>query len=485
VDEEPFRQRDKIPFSTGICFVHDKGRIYIIDRRQFMKYLGLCGAAASVYTSGCFQPKDRLPNFIIILCDDLGYGDLGCFGSRLHRTPRIDQMAKEGIKLTSGLPHVLFPESHTGINRDEITLPDLLKKRGYATACIGKWHLGDQPPFFPTRHGFDSFYGLPYPNAMWPALDGGEHTKRLHAEHNFGPLPLMRNEEVIGPVTEQSFLTSACTKEAIDFIEENYHRSFFIYLPHIAVHWPLSPGKEFRGRSKNGLYGDWVEELDWSTGQILDTLKRCGIDEDTLVIFTSDNGPSPLNNGSVGPLRGRKGNCFEGGVRPPFIARWPGKIRAGKVCDAVTANWDLMPTIAGLAGIDMPDDRIIDGRDVWPLLAGDSHAQSPHEVIFHYIGVNLMAVRWGYWKLHVRVWPKAREQVGLPKNVRLPLLYNLENDIEEIINVALYYPNIVRKLESFAEAARHDLGDGDKYPGKNCRPPGRVSHPRLLIEREQ
>lgn len=475
-------------------------------RRQFLHLLGMGSAAASAYALGCLKQRDRLPNFVIIYCDDLGYGDLGCFGSTLHRTPHIDQMSREGIKLTSflvacpgctpsraslltgcyaqrvGLPHILFPEYPTGINQDEITLPELLKKRGYATACIGKWHLGDQPPFLPTRHGFDKFYGLPYPNAMWPALNGGEHTKKLHAQHNFGPLPLMRNEEVIGPVTDQSILTGAYTEEAITFIQENRDRPFFLYLPHTAVHWPLSPGNDFRGKSRNGLYGDWVEELDWSMGQILNTLKRCGIDQDTLVIFTSDNGPSPLNNGSVGPLRGRKGNCFEGGVRLPFIARWPGKIPAGSVCDAVVGNWDIMPTIAGLVGIETPDDRIIDGLDVWPLLSGETDHQL-HEVIFHYIGVNLMAVRSGFWKLHVQVWPNAREQVGLPKDIELPLLYNLEQDIGETKNLSREYLDIVRKLQSYAEMARQDLGDGKKYPGKNCRPPGRVSHPRLLIDR--
>ncbi len=358
------------------------------------------------------------PNIVLILIDDMGYGDIGPFGSTKNRTPNLDRMAAEGMKLTSfyaapvcsvsraqvmtgcygprvSIPGVFSPGAHNGISKDEHTVAELLKAQGYATICVGKWHLGDQPEFLPTRHGFDHYFGLPYSNDMMKkAKVNGQLV-----------VPLVRGEKVIELLTgdDQDRLTERYTDEAIKFVTENKDHPFFLYLPHTAVHVPIHPGAAFREKSKNGRYGAWVEEVDWSTGKILDTLRELKLADNTLVVFTSDNGPwlqHGKDAGEAGPLRGGKGSTWEGGVREPTLALWPGKIAPGSVCDAVAGNIDFLPTFVKLAGGTVPADKKIDGKDIAPLLFG-AVKESPHEAQYYYNGYKLQAVRSGPWKLAV------------------------------------------------------------------------------------
>jgi len=419
--------------------------------------------------------EGRPPSFVVIFTDDQGYQDVGCFGSPLIKTPRLDHMAAEGMKFTDfyvaasvctpsraalmtgcyaqrvSLPSVLFPRSKVGINADEITIPELLKSRGYATACIGKWHLGHLPSFLPTRHGFDSYYGIPYSNDMRPT-------------------PLMRNEKTIEEPARQDTLTQRYTQEAIKFITANKDRPFFLYLPHTMPHVPLFVSKQFKGKSKRGLYGDVIEEIDWSTGQILDTIKKLGIDENTCVVFTSDNGPwlsKGKNGGSALPLRDGKFSVYEGGMREPCIMRWPGRIPAGKVCSEMATAMDLLPTFAKLAGAKVPTDRIIDGKDIWPLMAGVKGAKTPHEAFFYLRGYAVRAVRSGDWKLHLG---RTRRRKGKPPAKVSVRLYNLRDDVGEKKNVADAHPDIVKRLQELAAKCNEDIGPR----GKNRRPCGRA-----------
>lgn len=426
------------------------------------------------------EQRAALPNFVLILADDLGYGDIGPFGSRRNRTPELDRMAAEGMRLTSfyaGAPFcsasraslltgshhrrvsidvVLFPGDAVGLHPEEVTIAELLKQRGYATALIGKWHLGDQEPFLPNRQGFDYSFGLPYSNGMGPDNPG----------HNHPPLPLLRNGKVIGEVNDQTVLVEEYTREALRFIRENRDRPFFLYLPHTAVHRPLHPGKRFQGRSKNGAFGDWVEEVDWSTGEILRTLRDLGLDERTLVVFSSDNGPGWGTEPSPGPLRGRKGSVFEGGVRVPTLVRWPGRIPAGSASDEVAAAMDLFPTFAALAGAELPRDRKLDGADIWPILAGSPEAQSPHERLEYWDGPRLVGVRTRRWKL-------------LDDRKGGWQLYDLENDMGERRDVAAEHPEVVERMQQHLADARSDLGRPE-----NRRPAGRVPDPRPLIDHD-
>jgi arylsulfatase A len=368
------------------------------------------------------------------------------------------------------IPHVLFPGNDVGLAPQEVTVAELLKKQGYVTGIIGKWHLGDQPEFLPTRQGFDSFFGLPYSNDMGPAEDGVKSSLGAPLPKAKGkgqpPLPWLRDETVVRRVLadDQTTFVELYTKEAVEFIKTNQDKTFFLYLPHTAVHFPIYPGKAFQGKSNNGIYGDWVEEVDWSVGQVLDTLRELKLDRNTLVMFTSDNGGTPRAVNA--PLRGFKGSTWEGGMREPTIAWWPGKIPAGTSTGAVTGMIDILPTLVKLAGGQSPADRKIDGGDIWPLLAGEPDAKSPHDEFYYYRGLKLEAVRSGAWKLHL-----AKGE-----------LYNLDSDIGESNNVAAANPEVVARLRGAADQMRDDLGLDALGPG--CRELGKVPDAKPIIDHD-
>ena len=442
------------------------------------------------------------PNYVLIFCDDLGYGDLGCYGSTKNRTPRIDAMAKEGMRFTSFLSSspvctpsraslltgcyarrvgmhedftghwVLIPRSRRGMHADEWTLPEMLKAKGYATACIGKWHLGDQPPHLPTAHGFDEYYGIPYSNDMASARRGDP------------PLPLIQDTKVIEAPANQATLTKRYTREAIQFIERNKSKPFFLYLPHTFPHLPLFASKEFHGKSANGRYGDSVEEIDWSTGKILDALKQHGLDKNTLVIFTSDNGSNGRNGGSNAPLSGAKGGTMEGGMRVPMIARWPGRIPAGGTCNELSSTMDFLPTFAALSGGLLSANKI-DGHDITPLLTGTKGAASPYEVFYYYRRRQLQAVRWGDWKWHLPLantfpnWTTANQKGrGRPGK-----LVNLKTDLAEKVDVTAANPKVMAKMRELVAQAEATLGNEDRQ-GKEQRPATTLksSKPMVLVK---
>ncbi len=447
---------------------------------------------------GTVTAADARPNFVVIFIDDLGYGDIGPFGATLQKTPRLDRMAAEGMKLTSfyaapvcsvsraqlltgcygvrvSVPGVFFPAGHHGLHPAEVTIAERLKPLGYATCCIGKWHLGDQPEFLPTRQGFDRYFGIPYSNDM----------QRKSAETGAAVVPLLRNDTVVELLTDemQSRIVERSTDEAIAFLRESRDRPFLLYMPHTAVHLPLRPGEKFRGTSGNGAFGDWVAEVDWSVGRILDTLQELGLDERTLVLFTSDNGPwvGPVKDTtSAGPLRGSKGSTWEGGVRVPTIARWPGRIKPGSSCGAVTGTIDLLPTFVTLAGATVPAEPPIDGRDIAPLLFSTTQ-ESPREAHYYFAGTSLQAVRQGPWKLAVAPQPSGmgNKAAGGPEQASLesPRLYNLDDDIGERTNVAAAHPDVVARLRSLAEKMAASL-TGPSSPDR--RPAGTVEHPQTL-----
>ena len=446
-----------------------------------------CGSATAPASR---EPGDR-PNFVLVFIDDMGYGDIGAFGSGGNRTPRIDAMAAGGMKLTSFYAHpvctpsraalltgsypirnglqtgywhpVLMPADPQGIHPDEVTVAEVLRQRGYATGIVGKWHLGDQPEFLPNNHGFDYYFGLPYSNDMSPFMPLNPR--------NHPPLPLLRNGDVIREVPEdQSFLTGAYTAEALSFIDRHHAQPFLLYVPHSMVHVPLWAGERFKDTSENGILGDCIEEIDWSVGQIRDKLEEHGIAENTLVFFTSDNGPA---RGSAGPLRGRKGSTYEGGLRVPTVAYWPGTIPPGTSYDDTATTMDILPTFATLAGGEYPAERI-DGHDISGVLKGDTARDSPYEAFYFYRGYELRAVRSGAWKLHAD-----------------GTLYNLEADIAESRDEAANHPEVKERLQSLLEHAREALGDGPVWPGDpgialppTARPIGTISRsPELLIPR--
>ena len=451
-----------------------------VNRRDFMKAVGL--GTASLAITGCtssFEPSSGRasadkPNFVIIFTDDQGYADVGCFGAEGFETPNLDHMATEGAKFTSfysaapvcsparaailtgcypmrvSIPRVLFPRDNIGLNPDEITIADILKARGYATCCIGKWHLGHLPTFLPTRQGFDYYFGIPYSNDM-------------------GPVVLVENEETIERKPDQSQLTRRYTEKAVEFIKKNSKQPFFLYLPHTMPHVPLYASDAFKGKSKQGLYGDVIMEIDWSVGEILKTLKQLGLDEKTLVIFTSDNGPwlsKGDHGGSAKPLRDGKFATYEGGMREPCIMRWPGKIAAGSVCSEMATTMDFLPTFAKLAGAKVPTDRIIDGKDISALMT-DPKAKTPYKTFFYYFETQLGAVRSGKWKL---VLERKRENQTIGA-----ALYNLDQDIGEQHDVTTEHPAVVERLSALAEKMREELGDSVKaVEGKSVRPAGRV-----------
>jgi arylsulfatase len=456
----------------------------------------------------------RLPNFVIVLTDDQGYGDVGCYGAEGVPTPNLDRMAAEGMRFTDflvsqavcsasraslltgcyaervGIQGALDSGSRIGLNPEEETLAEILRARGYATGIFGKWHLGHHPPFLPLQHGFDEYFGLPYSNDMWPVgfdgapLNEGEHHKSRH--------PVLRliegNEpaDAVRTLDDQARLTSAYTERAVRFIEEHRERPFFLYLPHSMPHVPLGVSAGFRGRSEQGAYGDVIAEIDASLGRILGALDEHGLREDTLVVFTSDNGPW-LNfgnhAGSAGPLREGKGTMWEGGARVPCIVRWPGRVPAGSECDRLAATIDLLPTIASLAGATLPE-KPIDGVDITGLLEGRAEAR-PRRTFLYYYGARLIAVRRDAWKLvfphehrsYLGVEPGADGHPGPYARGKSGLeLYDLEADLGETQDVAAQNPAIVRELEALADVARAELGDRLRdVRGSGARPPGRLA----------
>lgn len=417
-----------------------------ITRRKALG--GLLGTALA---SGLQGASAKTPNIVFILCDDLGFGDLACYGSKI-RTPNLDRMAAEGMRFTNfisadpvcspsraalltgryptrvGVPRVFFPPDPDGLNLDEKTLADILKTQGYKTACIGKWHLGRPAEYLPTSRGFDEYYGIPYSNDMAPRV-------------------LMRNVSVIEEPAQLDTLTKRYTAEAIRFIKESKAAPFFLYLPHTFPHIPLGASPEFRGKSSQGLYGDVVEEIDWSVGEILRTLKDTGLDGDTLVMFSSDNGP--WYQGSPGKLRGRKNTTYEGGVREPFIARWPGRIPKGRVSDAVCSMMDVFPTVAGLCGARLPE-KPMDGLDIWPILSGRKQRLERDPLLYFHLW-DLQCARWGDWKLHVARHNTAAYVPAPPGGVHnyallQPELYNLAADPDESYDVAPGNPEVVAAM---------------------------------------
>jgi arylsulfatase A len=433
------------------------------------------------------------PNFVVINIDDLGYADIGAFGSKINRTPHLDRMGREGRKLTSfyaapvcspsraalmtgcyakralPIPHVLFPVGATGLAPEEVTVAEVLKEKGYATAIIGKWHLGDQPEFLPNKQGFDYYFGLPYSNDMGPVGDGvrSDLGKPLPQTKGKGqpPLALLRNGQVVKRVLpdDQQSLVELYTDEAVKFIREKKDAPFFLYLPHNSVHFPIYPGKKWAGKSPHGIYSDWVEETDWSVGRVLDALRENKLDKNTLVIFTSDNGGTA--RGSNAPLRGLKGSTWEGGMRAATIAWWPGKIPANTQSDAIASMFDILPTFAALAEAKLPQNRKLDGANIWPQLSGEAGAKAAHDAFYYFQGLKLNAVREGDWKLTI--------------TGEKPVLYNLRDDIGEEKDVAKDNPEVVARLQKLVDAQKDDLGLDGVGPG--CRALGRVENPKPLI----
>jgi arylsulfatase A len=424
------------------------------------------------------------PNVIIIFTDDQGYGDLGSFGHPTIRTPQLDRLAAEGQRwtsfyvaesvctpsraalLTGRLPvrsgmasdtrRVLFPDSARGLPQTEVTIASLLKTRGYATATIGKWHLGHLPSYLPMAHGFDSYYGIPYSNDMdqtGKGLPAGEPRRRvMEPRIEYWNVPLMRDEAIIERPADQTTLTRRYTDEAIGFVRANRERPFFLYLAHSMPHVPLFRSPEFEGRSARGLYGDVIEEIDWHTGRLIDALRELGLDGRTLVVFTSDNGPWATydeQGGSAGLLRGAKGGTFEGGMRVPAIVWWPGTVAPGVVLD-IGSTLDLLPTIAALAGVEPPVDRVLDGYDLGPVLRGSG--ASPRDTMFFYRGTALYAVRYKSFKAHF----STRSEYGgePPVSHDPPLLYNLDEDPSEKVDVAARHPDVVTAIQRIAAEHR-------------------------------
>jgi arylsulfatase A len=499
LEPQPVTHNAKAP--NGFHFISMK----TLTRRTFLQSCAALLCAAPLVHA---QEK-RQPNIVLIFTDDQAYADVGVFGAKSFRTPNLDRLAREGGKFTNfhvaqpvcsasraalltgcypnriGIGGALGPNSKIGLAESELTLAQMLKNNGYATGMVGKWHLGDAKPFLPVNRGFDEYFGIPYSHDMWP-----RHPENPKA---YPILPLIEGDKIINPDLQPEDLeklTADYTQRAVDFIEKNKTRPFFLYLAHNLPHVPLYASDKFKGKSAGGLYGDVMEEIDWSVGQVLNALAKNNLENETWVIFTSDNGPwlsYGEHAGSALPLREGKGTSWEGGVRVPCLMRWPGKIPAGLESDAMLMTLDLMPTIAARTGAKLPA-HTIDGKDVWPLLSNAPGAKNPHEAYYFYYENNqLQAVasgdgRWklvlphGYRTLNGR--PGGKD--GMPvryerRTIAAPQLFDFKNDIAEEKDVAAMHPEIVAQLQAFAEKARADLGDSlTNRKGNGVRPAGRI-----------
>ncbi len=472
------------------------------------------------FQSACAASPGPLPNLVIIFTDDQGYADVGVFGAKGFKTPNLDRLAAGGRIFRNfhvaqpvcsasraglltgcypnriGIHGALGPRSKVGISSNETTLAELVKQRGYATAIFGKWHLGDAPQFLPLRHGFDEYFGLPYSNDMWPLHPdlvnlppNDERRKRAYPD-----LVMFDGDKIAIPqVTheDQNQLTTWYTQHAVKFIEKNKERPFFLYLAHNMPHLPLHVSDKFRGHTERGLYGDVIEEIDWSVGQVMDALQRSGLEDKTWVIFTSDNGPWLSygdHAGSAYPLREGKGTCWEGGTREPCVMRWPGHIPAGTECNDMLMTIDLLPTIAKLIDAALPAHKL-DGLDVWPIISGQPHATNPHLAYWFYYEVNqLQAVVSGDGRWKLQLPHTYRTLAGRPgghggtpapyeqRKLEKAELYDLASDMSETADVADRHPEVVKHLEAEAEKAREELGDALTHRiGKGVREPGRVA----------
>lgn len=449
-------------------------------------------SAYAAEASGTNTAGKSKPNYIIILADDQGYEDLGCYGSPNIKTPNIDKIASEGMKFTDfyaapvctpsraslitgcyperlgfNRNQVLFPnQADKGIHPDEKTIAELLKEQGYATGMVGKWHLGTAcPEFLPTGNGFDYYYGVPYSNDMGMNVPNGQYHSTEKGIDLFGGTPLLRNEEIIEQPADNNLFTQRYTEESIKYIKENKDKSFFLYLAHTMPHVPLGASDAFRGKSARGAYGDAIEEIDWSVGEILRTLKECNIDDNTVVVYTSDNGPwlaKGQNGGSALPLRGGKTTLFEGGIRVPAIMRWPGKIPANTVNHEIVSNMDILPTFVKLAGGEIPAERKIDGKDISSIILGEANAKSPHEAYYAYVDDNYWAIRKDNWKLF--------------NNGEL---YDLGNDISEKTNVAAQNPMVVNSLKKMMDDYIQDIKTNKRPNGDAWYNDNKVTGPMV------
>ncbi|MBL7154637.1 MAG: sulfatase-like hydrolase/transferase [Phycisphaerae bacterium] len=457
------------------------------SRRDFLKVAGF-GAALLAVPSCAGGRESRKsegardkPNFVVIFMDDQGYQDVGCFGSPNIKTPNLDRMAAKGMKFTDfysaasvcspsraalltgcypprvGITKVLFPRDHVGLNPKEVTIADILRERGYATACIGKWHLGHLPEFLPTSNGFDYYFGVPYSNDMDGVKGKDRNLDRAWREKDYSAwnVPLMRNEEIIERPADQTRLIERYTQEAVKFIDENKDKPFFLYLPHTMPHIPLFVGDDFFAEDPKQAYKATIEQIDWSVGKVLGALKKAGVDENTLVVFTSDNGPwlsKKHHGGSALPLRDGKFSTYEGGMREPCIMRWPGRIPAGAECGEVCGTIDLLPTFAKLAGGEPPSDRVIDGKDIRHLMGGKLGARSPHEAYYFYRGTRLESIRAGMWKL-------------VRKNRKIEL-FDLQDDLSETKNLAGENADVVKRLTTMMDKFDSELKANSRPAGK-------------------
>ncbi len=465
--------------------------------------------------SGFAQKKESLPNVILILMDDLGYGDLSCYGALDIKTPNLDQLAFEGVRFTNyltpqavcsasraalltgcyanrvGIAGALFPRSEFGLAHSEVTIAEMLKQNNYATGIIGKWHLGDEKEFLPLQQGFDEYLGIPYSNDMWPMDYDGTPAKNETWNSNFPVLPIIKDNEKIREIKtleEQSTLTGLYTEAAISFINKNKNKPFFLYLAHNMPHVPINASSKFRGTSKQGLYGDVIQEVDSEIGRIMKTLKSSGLDKNTIVIFTSDNGPW-LNfgnhAGNAGGFREGKGTSFEGGHRVPFIVRWNGNIKGGQICNQLVSAIDILPTLSAICKVKLPDHKI-DGVSLMPILKGNMNATPRKNFLYYYRKNSLEAVRRDNWKLVFehpsrsylnQVPGKDGSPIKTPENIIMPYaLYDLRRDPSEAYDVKDQNPLIVSELNKLAEDARKDLGDDlQNRVGENLRPIGKLT----------